>query len=248
MSSEAEPKRSRTTEVIEEITGLIRQGRLRAGDRLPSEGELVALLGVSRTPLREAVRALSILGVLESRQGAGTYVTDLTANSMFRSLSLVAEIGEITDPLALFETRRVLEIEVAGRAARNNSSSHVAGARAVLDRVEGILSSGVIDHGLLIDLDVEFHHELALAADNPVMTALLTSFASRTARMRLWREEQDQGVSWRTHREHVRVIEAVEEGDVHRARTAMATHLYEVERYLTALATPSADDQRSDRV
>lgn len=96
---------------------MITSGDLAAGSRLPRERDLAEALGVSRGSLREGVRALCAMGVLETRQGAGTYVTALDASRLFAPIELLVDIGSDSDPYHLQMVRRALETEAAGRAA-----------------------------------------------------------------------------------------------------------------------------------
>ncbi|KGM08789.1 FadR/GntR family transcriptional regulator, partial [Cellulomonas carbonis] len=109
---------SRTDRVVDGITRMILDGELRAGDRLPVEKDLAAALDVSRGSLREGVRALEALGVLEARQGAGTYVTSLDPSLLVGPLGMVVELQAAGHALPVHEVRRTLETEAAGLAAR----------------------------------------------------------------------------------------------------------------------------------
>ncbi|GGC08708.1 FadR/GntR family transcriptional regulator [Cellulomonas carbonis] len=227
---------SRTDRVVDGITRMILDGELRAGDRLPVEKDLAAALDVSRGSLREGVRALEALGVLEARQGAGTYVTSLDPSLLVGPLGMVVELQAAGHALPVHEVRRTLETEAAGLAARraddHAASSALAAARAALDDAAGVLASGDVDHERLLEADIAFHRALADAAGNPVLAALVEALAGRTARHRLWRGLTDDGADARTQREHEAVLDAVVAGDVERARVRMAAHLLEVEDFL----------------
>ena len=106
-----------TDEAIDKIQGLIISGSWGPGDRLPKESELAAQLGLSRNSLREAVRALSQLRVLEVRQGDGTYVTSLEPELLLESTSFVSHLLVGESALELFEVRRLLEGSAAALAA-----------------------------------------------------------------------------------------------------------------------------------
>jgi GntR family transcriptional repressor for pyruvate dehydrogenase complex len=106
---------SQTDVVIQELKRLVVEGALGPGSRLPIEKELAAQLGVSRGSLREGVRALVHLGVLETRQGDGTYVTELDAGRLLSSLGFLAELP--TNAAELLSVRRILEAESAALAA-----------------------------------------------------------------------------------------------------------------------------------
>src|SRR3954470_22738952 len=99
------------------IKSMILDGRLRAGDRLPIERELAAELGVSRGTLREAVRSLTMIGVLDTRQGDGTYVTSLEPHLLLGSLAITIDLHQDSSELFLLETSRALESHATSRAA-----------------------------------------------------------------------------------------------------------------------------------
>src|SRR2546421_11410418 len=119
-----DPERSGTTteEVIFQLREMIHRGELRSGDRLPPERDLAKLLGVSRPTLRAGIRSLSAVGVLESRQGAGTFVVkaDESPGLDSSSLSLMASLHGFTSK-AMFEARRALDMSIAGLAAERGT-------------------------------------------------------------------------------------------------------------------------------
>lgn len=223
---------SRTAAVIDSISQMLRDGRLAPGDRLPPEAELTQELGISRTPLREGVQALVLLGVLETRQGDGTYVTDLRAESLFKPLLLASEIQARSNPLDILATRRVLEVEVVGLACVHRTDEGMAVAQRALDEGAAILAEGwPIDHERMLDCDMAFHAAIAAMSGNGVMAGLLSSLGARTTRARLGREEREPGVSQRTHAEHCSILAAIRDGDVTRARAHMSHHLFGVEEF-----------------
>lgn len=238
---------SRTDRVVDGITRMILDGELSPGDRLPVEKQLAARLDVSRGSLREGVRALSVLGVVESRQGDGTYVTTLDPSLLVAPLGLVIDLQSAGHALPVHAVRRVLETEAAGLAASNARESaaalrrageSLADAAAVLaDSPNGAASDA--DHERLLQADIAFHRAIADAAGNPVLAALIEALAGRTARHRLWRGITEAGADERTQHEHEAVLAAVTDGDPERARVRMATHLLEVEDFLRVRTEPT---------
>lgn len=238
---------SRTDRVVDGITRMILDGELSPGDRLPVEKQLAARLDVSRGSLREGVRALSVLGVVESRQGDGTYVTTLDPSLLVAPLGLVIDLQSAGHALPVHAVRRVLETEAAGLAASNARESaaalrrageSLADAAAVLaDSPNGAASDA--DHERLLQADIAFHRAIADATGNPVLAALIEALAGRTARHRLWRGITEAGADERTQHEHEAVLAAVTDGDPERARVRMATHLLEVEDFLRVRTEPT---------
>ncbi|MDM8086223.1 FadR/GntR family transcriptional regulator [Cellulomonas cellasea] len=223
---------SRTDEVVDGIKKMILDGRLHPGDRLPVEKDLATELGVSRGSLREGVRALSILGVLDTRQGDGTYVTSLDPERLLAPMGFVVDLHGQSGAESFHAVRRLLETEAAGLAAQHIDAAGLAEARAILDSAAAALREDPLDHERLLEMDIAFHRAIATAAGNPVLAALVESLASRTVRARLWRSRTDEDVARRTHDEHEAVLAALAAGDPDRARLRMAVHLLGVEDFV----------------
>ena len=200
--------RSQWEVVLDGITAMITTGVLTPGSRLPVEKDLAEQLGVSRSSLREGVRALALMGVLETRQGAGTYVTALDPATLLAPLGVLVNLqcpGNILDVILV---RRVLEVEAAGRAAPRISDAELATAGDILTRMELMLGRETAGHDAVMEADVEFHRVIAQASGNPTLSAMINGLASRTVRARLWRAMQEEGVERQTHAEHASILSA----------------------------------------
>jgi len=226
---------SRTQDVVEDVQRLILDGGLRPGDRLPAEKELAAELGVSRGSLREGVRALVVLGILEARHGDGTYVTDLDAATLLAPLAFLADLPG--DQAPLHAVRAVLETEAAGLAAMHLTDAHLARARAALDDTARALVATRTDPARLAAADLAFHRAIADGSGNTVLSALLDALAGGHARRRVWDELHDLAGD-RTFEDHDAILAAVAARDPDRARLRMAMHMVAVE---DLLATASGD-------
>ncbi|KSU56070.1 FadR/GntR family transcriptional regulator [Microbacterium enclense] len=244
------PRRSQTDIVVASILSMVESGQLSAGDRLPIEKHLAEQLGVSRGSLREGVRALAVLGVVEARQGDGTYVTALDATTLLGPLTLFADRQMNAEPAQLLHVRRVLEAESAALAARLVTDEQIAAMSALLDRVDALLEAGTeqSDIGAIIDVDTEFHRRIAQAGGNPLLAALIDSLAGRTYRTRVWRALEEREVIAATQAEHRAILEEIGRRDPDRARMRMHLHLLAVEdsakahRLDTTSPTTDADD------
>lgn len=231
---------SRTDRVVDRITQMILDGKLAPGDRWPIEKDLAADLAVSRGSLREGVRALTLLGILHTRQGDGTYVTSLDASVLLGPMGLLVELQGAGNALHIHTVRWLLETEAASLAAINagtrggfdSTKAALAKARDALDGSAHILSLPHVDHERLLEADVAFHSAIAELADNPVLAALIAAFATRTARARLWRAIAQDGALQRIQQEHELILHAIVDRDPERARVRMATHLLEVEDFI----------------
>lgn len=217
---------------------MITSGRLAAGGRLPVEKDLAAELGVSRGSLREGVRALALMGVLETRQGNGTYVTSLDPALLLAPMGLVVELQAPETGANLQSVRRVLESEAAFRAATRMDQDQLAEAERVLAAIDEVVAAGETEHEKFMDADIAFHRVIARASGNPVLESLINALAGRTVRDRLWRAISEEGAERTTHAEHRAVLEALTRRDADGARIRMASHLYAVESFLQQHSPP----------
>jgi DNA-binding FadR family transcriptional regulator len=216
-----------TEEAIDKIRERIISGDWGPGDRLPKESELAADLGLSRNSLREAVRALSQLRVLEVRQGDGTYVSSLEPDLLLESTGFVSHLLLGETAIHLYEVRRILEAAAAGLAAARIDDSERQELRGSLERMRAARS---VDE--LVEADVAFHAVIAKAAGNSVLTSLLASLSTRTMRVRLWHGRTADEALDETREEHRRIFEAILAGDPELARAAATAHIASSERWL----------------
>ncbi len=218
----------RVTEgAIDKIRERIVSGAWGPGDRLPKESELAAELGLSRNSLREAVRALSQLRVLEVRQGDGTYVSSLEPDLLLESTGFISHLLLGDTEIELYEVRRILEAAAAALAAGRIDIQEKAELAQILERMGE--AKNVEE---LVEADVAFHAVVAKAAGNAVLTSLLASLATRTMRARLWHGRRADGALDETRNEHRRIYEAIMAGDPDLARAAAAAHIASSERWL----------------
>ncbi|WP_327091610.1 FadR family transcriptional regulator [Nonomuraea sp. NBC_01738] len=221
-----------TDQTIQQLKASIVSGEFVPGQRLPTERDLAARLGVSRNTLREAIRALTLGGILEARQGDGTYVTSLAPGQLLDSFALLIEMSQDATVLDMLAVRRVLEAEAASRAAARITEEQLAELAGCLDamRHDPQAGEGTVDE--VVSADARFHEVIMLAAANPVAGALVQSLSGRTLRARVWRGHADQGVFPRAVGEHEAIYEAVRDRDPARAAAAMSTHIAAVESFL----------------
>ena len=216
-----------TDEAIEKIKDMIVSGELSPGDRLPREADLAQRLGLSRSSLREAVRALSLIRILDVRQGDGTYVTSLDPALLLDALSFVVDLHQDRSVLALLEARRLLESETAALAAQRIEPEQLDELRRLLEAMRGC---STIEE--LVQTDIAFNRTIAAAAGNPVVAKLLDSLSGPTIRARLWRGITQGGAVDRTIAEHTAIADALEHHQPELARAWMAVHLASVEAWL----------------
>jgi GntR family transcriptional repressor for pyruvate dehydrogenase complex len=228
--------------VTRQMEHLIVEGHLKPGDRLPAERELAQQFGVSRTVVREAVRALVAKGLLEVRPGSGTVVSSPTKDAVAQSMSLLLRTAQLEiDYDKVHEIRRILEVEIAALAAQRRT-------RQDLERMEEILrkaSEIEEDRNCFAECDVAFHAALARATHNELFSVLLDSVVDIMLKVREMGFSVP-GTPARAFRYHQAILEQIKAGDPERARQAMREHLIESEdtmrRALTLLADPVGED------
>jgi GntR family transcriptional regulator, transcriptional repressor for pyruvate dehydrogenase complex len=216
-----------TDEAILKIKAMIRSGELRPGDRLPPEKELSDALGLSRSSLREAVKALEVIRVLDVRRGDGTYVTSLTPDILLDAMSFVVDIHQDSSVLELFEVRRILEPAAATLAAPRATAADIEHLRDLLTQVHGTTS---VDD--LVANDQVFHRYIAELAGNAYLTSLLETLSSSTLRARIWRGLSEEGAVERTLTEHRAIVDALARGDAALAAAHATVHINGVAEWL----------------
>jgi GntR family transcriptional repressor for pyruvate dehydrogenase complex len=207
-------------EIIKKLIDLINSGALKPGDKLPSERELMEQLQVSRASTREALRSLSLAGLLETRPGDGTYVSKSFSNLIADQVEWSALLGE-QDFLELVEVREPLEIQAAGLAAQRATSTQLEELRQAIERLRS--DPGDIERE--IDADLAFHTIIAEMAQNRVLYHLTLSLRN-LLREYLKRATAATETKMSTVEEHQAILEAIEEGDEAKARQAMVSHLH----------------------
>jgi GntR family transcriptional repressor for pyruvate dehydrogenase complex len=225
-----------TSEAIQKVKGMILSGELGPGEKLPRENELAERLGVSRSSLREAVRALAALNVIETRQGDGTYVTSLTPDVLLDVIGFGIDLVEDPTLLDVFQVRRFLETAATAAAAISITDDELESLRdcmARMDQAESVEE--------LVRADEEFHHIVASATRNAVLVALMDNLSSRLTRARLWRGVMERGVVERTKQWHHAILEGLEARDPELARAADLMHLAEGESWLRRALGPKPD-------
>jgi GntR family transcriptional repressor for pyruvate dehydrogenase complex len=210
-------------QIVLQIEDSIQKGALKAGDQMPAERELAQQFGVSRTAVREAVKALREKGLVEAYAGRGTFVTDGTSHVMKLSLDRMIRLGQGEHSSFLVEVREILEPEIAALAANRSEPQHLASMKEALAVMEGARQ----DPDAFIEADLDFHLALAEAAGNPLILSLIDSIVGLLREQRTKIFGVDGGPE-RGQYHHKRILEAVERRDAQGARGAMRAHLRQV--------------------
>jgi GntR family transcriptional regulator, transcriptional repressor for pyruvate dehydrogenase complex len=221
-----------TDEAIDKIKQMIISGRVRPGEKLPREADLAAELGLSRNSLREAVKALSLINVLDVRQGDGTYATSLAPSLLLEAVSFVVDFHRDDTVLDFLEVRRILEPAATALAAVRMSDEDRTELGKVLATVD---ASTPVEE--LVAADLEFHRQIALGARNAVLASLVDSMSAPTTRARVWRGMTEPRALERTLAEHGAIYKAIMGRDADLARSWATVHIAGIDSWLrTALA------------
>jgi DNA-binding FadR family transcriptional regulator len=224
-----------TDEAIGRIKQMIVAGELQPGDRLPREPDLAAHLGLSRSSLREAVKALALIRVLDVRQGDGTYVTSLDPTLLLETMGFVLDLHQDASVLEFFEVRRILEPAAAARAAIRMTDDEIAVLRTLLDElgpdpsVEELLAN-----------DVEFHRLIAVGSGNRALASIVDGLRQQTYRARIWRGLTQSDAVARTVAEHRAILDAIAGREPEVAKSWATVHIAGVERWIQETLTPEA--------
>lgn len=218
-----------TRRAIESIKTRIAEGALRPGERLPTERDLAADLGVSRSSMREAIRALTTLGVLSSRHGAGVYVTELRPVDLLEAFSVLAEVSQGETLIEVLQVRRMLEPAATALAAARADAAQLARLGELLDRIDRGTTMGET-----VSADLDFHQAIVETTGNATLTAINNGLSSRTMNDRVWRGHREAGRAERLRQDHVRIHRALLARDPDAARAAATMHVLEVENWLRA--------------
>ncbi|HYI57541.1 MAG TPA: FCD domain-containing protein, partial [Microlunatus sp.] len=197
------------------------------GDRLPPEKELSESLGLSRNSLREAVKALEMINILDVRRGDGTYVTNLRPSSAMDAMSFVLELQQDETILDLLEVRRMLEAAAGAKAAALITAEQVQELRDLLGQV-----GPESDVESLVAHDLAFHRQISTIAGNEFLCDLLDVVAGRTSRVRVWRGITQEGAIERTLGEHALIVAALELRDAALVSARLTAHVSGVEDWV----------------
>lgn len=205
------------TEIAQHLMAFLLSGQVAPGTRLPSERKLAETFGIGRSALREAMKSLNLLGIVEVRQGDGTYLKRTESDLLPQAIEWGLLLGQ-PRTLDLVEARRHIEVLVARLAAERANEVTVRELRQILRQMKDDRSD------VFVEQDVAFHMKLAEIAGNSVLADVLSSI--RTL-LRVWmrRVVEAAGETGTSYREHAKVFEAVRRGDPEAAGAAMAAHM-----------------------
>jgi GntR family transcriptional regulator, transcriptional repressor for pyruvate dehydrogenase complex len=224
-------------EVFKQIHQLIREGRFRARDQLPSERELAETFKVSRTSVREALRALETQGLIVSRTGTGNFVADLPVESLIGPLARLL-IDEKTALADVFEMRKLIEPHIAALAAERATRNDIVQLKRIVAKQTEAVSRGETG----VEADAELHFCIGRATRNQALQKLVSGLMEMLSRSR------EESLQTDERREssidaHRRIIAAIEKHDMTRARSEMLRHIEQVEENVLSSSNAKKQSQ-----
>ena len=218
-----------------QIDELIREGRLKAGDQLPSERELAETFKVSRTSVREALRALETKGLIISRTGMGNFIADLPVESLVGPLAklLIEEKAALAD---IFEMRKLIEPHIAALAAERATRRDIERMKNILEKQSTAVNRGETG----VDADAELHFAIGQATQNQALERLVSGLMEILSHSR---EESLQTLDRRkaSIESHRKILTAIEQHNRTKAQEAMLHHIEQVEENVLSSRKPQAD-------
>jgi GntR family transcriptional regulator, transcriptional repressor for pyruvate dehydrogenase complex len=213
------PRDALPVEVTRRILAYLLEGRVAPGELIPSERQLATALGVGRSIVREALKSLTLLGIIEVRPGIGTFLKRMDSVVLPQSIEWGLMLGQpgIAD---IVEARRYLEVILAELAAARRSDADVDALRAFIEE----MNASADDPSRYVQADIAFHLRVAQASGNASLAGVMTSIRSL---LQVWiaRVTDDGGENLDSRREHEDILDAIQSGDQSGARIAMQAHM-----------------------
>ncbi|MDQ2921325.1 MAG: FadR family transcriptional regulator [Acidobacteriota bacterium] len=205
--------------VVQRIKELLQNGALKAGSRLPTERELAGMLGISRPTLRTALKALSVMGVINARPGAGTFIADSLPEIFSQPLHFMTLISN-TGISDIFQARLIIEPGLAEVAAKNVSDAHLNAITREIQAMRDALG----DIEKFLKHDLLFHQTISRAAGNELMSSIIDTILQLLFQLRGQKHTSEadlqEAIAW-----HERIYRALERRDGKRAKELMSSHL-----------------------
>ena len=210
--------------IVENLINLIKKHSLQMGDKLPSERQLCEIIGVSRPILREALKALQVMNIIDIRQGAGAYVKSLEPKDIIEHLDIVFHLDSSLYR-DLYEARRVLEAAVAGMAAQNISNTEI---EAITENIHQA-AVHIDDEQIFLERDLELHEIIMRSAGNRIIPIFMQSINKLALLVRKQTNTQLQ-IRQNTIQDHELIIQALKRRNPAEAARAMERHITNVEK------------------
>jgi len=216
--------------VIEQIMNLIKNNKLKPGDKLPPERELAEKLSISRNSLREAFRVLESRGLIKSKPGGGRYIREIRKNGHSSTENIILSL-EKSSILELLEAREMFEVKIAKIAAQKATPEDIELIEEALNKIN---EEEVLKHGKETESDTEFHLAIASASHNFVFVNII--------KLHLDLLKETRGKTWKItgrrekqYQEHQAILQAIKEHNTKKAEEAMLEHLRNVREVLVKI-------------
>jgi GntR family transcriptional regulator, transcriptional repressor for pyruvate dehydrogenase complex len=213
-------------QIADRILQMIQERQLKPGDKLPPERELAAMMNVSRPALREALRGLSMMNIIEIRQGAGAYITTLEPAHLVEHLNFVFALDDST-LLQLFDARKIVEVGLIELAAQRITDEDIAR----LEQSVTLSAQSANDPETFLQADLDLHMQIAQIANNPILARFMESIHQLGIASRRRTAHLD-GMTEHSVTDHRRIVAALKARDIAGARQTMLDHLANVEKKL----------------
>jgi GntR family transcriptional repressor for pyruvate dehydrogenase complex len=230
-----------TDDAVIKIRELIISGELRPGDQLPQESALADQLGISRNSMREAVRVLEQMRVLNVRHGSGTYVSSLEPSLLLEGISFAVEMMRDQTLREVIEVRQLLEPAATRLATQRMTPAKLVSIREAYESHR--LQTSIED---LVHCDLEFHSAIISAADNDTLYTILNGLSTKTVRLRIWGGIVSENAVELTIDHHLQILKAIEQGDSHLAEAAALVHVTHARGWLDAYLNSQQDASARD--
>jgi len=216
--------------IIEQVWDLIKEGRLKPGDKLPPEQVLAEKFGTSRPSVREALSALEILGITESRGGKGNFIKNNFNFPLYEQK--FRELEEEESPFELLEARKAVEIEIADLAAKKVTKEDIDAISESLNKMKDTLNN----IPKMMEFDREFHLNIARAAHNNLLFSMM-AYLSNLLKEKLWVNMKEKtwnlpGYPQKYLEDHTEIFNAIKSKDSKNAHKRVYHHLVSVEKDL----------------
>jgi GntR family transcriptional repressor for pyruvate dehydrogenase complex len=218
-----------TDDAVNKIRELIIAGELQPGDRLPQESALADQLGISRNSMREAVRILEQMRVLNVRHGSGTYVSSLEPSVLLEGISFAVEMMRDQTLREVIEVRQLLEPAATRLAVQRMTPDNLELIRAAFEVHRA--QTSIED---LVHFDLEFHSAIIRAANNSTLFSILDGLSTKTVRLRIWGGIVSENAVNLTIDHHEQILKAIEAGDAHLAEATALVHVTHARGWLDA--------------
>lgn len=229
-----------TSQVVDYVLNLIKSGEVDAGQKLPTESQLIETLGVSRTCVREAMKSLESLQIVRIRPRVGATVLEPSPAALLNAEHFsIAMQKQQTD--VLLEFRMILEVGLASLAAEKRTENDLAEMSNALEKFRGEMDSNQAD----CCTDLSFHSALAAASKNPIAVMVWQMLSSRLAQI-LTHTVVLPNVPEESYRDHVKIFQTIKEGNPSKARRAMRLHLENADRIWRLANQTSGQGEQDD--